>query len=234
MAARKPAKRRQSAKRRRTGGRAKAKSAPKTKTTKRVKSSRRAAAGRRRPAARANKKASVKRSAARGPRKVRGRRAQPVAARPKPAPAANPVPRVRRPVSRVLLDRERRLLPESERAEPLKPEPDERLIAAARTGHDELQQSLLDHTETGPELTAGDVDAKWEDAYAVGDEAPGGDNPTPDQDRVDDIGRALGVEYADNEELKADKKISERDRHRWELDPASSEDWPHQDKKDEK
>ena len=52
-------------------------------------------------------------------------------------------------------------------------------------------------------LTGGDVDADWEDAYAVGDEAPGGDNPTPDQDRVDDIGKALGVEYQDNEELKA-------------------------------
>ena len=44
-------------------------------------------------------------------------------------------------------------------------------------------------------MTAGDVDADWEEAYAVGDEAPGGDNPTPDQDRVDDIGKALGVEY---------------------------------------
>ena len=55
-------------------------------------------------------------------------------------------------------------------------------------------------------MTAGDVDADWEDAYAVGDEAPGGDNPTPDQDRVDDIGKALGVEYQDNEELKGGRQ----------------------------
>jgi hypothetical protein len=41
----------------------------------------------------------------------------------------------------------------------------------------------------------------------VGDEAPGGDSPTPDQDIVDDIGRAVGVEYQDNEELKGDEKI---------------------------
>jgi hypothetical protein len=108
---------------------------------------------------------------------------------------------------------------------------DERLIAAARTGHDELQQSLLEHTETSPRLTAGDVDAKWQDAYAVGDEAPGGDNPTPDQDRVDDIGRALGVQYQDDEELNPEEKVPKRDRHRWELDPASSEDWPHKDEK---
>jgi hypothetical protein len=43
---------------------------------------------------------------------------------------------------------------------------------------------------------------------------------------VDDIGRALGIEYADNEELKASEKIAERDKHRWELDPASAEDYP--------
>ena len=42
-----------------------------------------------------------------------------------------------------------------------------------------------------------------EDAYFTGEEAPGGDNPTPDQDVVDDIGKALGVTYNDNEELKA-------------------------------
>jgi hypothetical protein len=28
------------------------------------------------------------------------------------------------------------------------------------------------------------------------------------------------------EELKGAEKVSKRDRHRWELDPASSEDYP--------
>ena len=42
---------------------------------------------------------------------------------------------------------------------------------------------------------------------------------------VEDIGKALGVEYQDNEELKGSDKVAERDRHRWELDPASSEDY---------
>ncbi len=227
MAARKPAKRRQSGKQRRTGGRVKARSAPRAKTTKRVKSTRRAAPARRRPATRANnKKRSAKRAAPKGTRKVRVRAARAPVRPQSPAPP----PRVRRPVSPVLLDRERRRLPESERAEPL-PAQEDRLIAAARTGHDELQQSLLEHTETSPKLTAGDVDAKWQDAYAVGDETPGGDNPTPGQDRVDDIGRALGIQYQDNEELNPNEKILERDRHRWELDPASSEDWPHKDTK---
>ena len=92
-----------------------------------------------------------------------------------------------------------------------------------------MREARMQHNETSPELTGGDVDASWEDAYAVGDEAPGGDNPTPDQDRVDDIGKALGVQYEDSEELKAADKISERDRHRWELDPASAEDYPEHD-----
>ena len=92
-----------------------------------------------------------------------------------------------------------------------------------------MREARLHHNETSPELTGGDVDANWEDAYAVGDEAPGGDNPTPDQDRVDDIGKALGVQDNDSEELKAADKIIERDRHRWELDPASAEDYPEHD-----
>jgi hypothetical protein len=101
--------------------------------------------------------------------------------------------------------------------------------SAARTGRATLRHAKQEHTETSPALTGGDVDADWEDAYAVGDEAPGGDNPTPDQDRVDDIGRALGVEYQDNEELKGADKIAQRDRRRWELDPASSDDYTDRD-----
>jgi hypothetical protein len=76
-----------------------------------------------------------------------------------------------------------------------------------------MRERFDQHTETSPALTGGDVDADWESAYSVGDEAPGGDNPTPDQDLVDDIGRAVGVEYQDNEELKGDEKIADRDRH---------------------
>lgn len=106
----------------------------------------------------------------------------------------------------------------------------ERAPSAARSGRRELLESRLEHNETSPVMTGGDVDADWEDAYAVGDEAPGGDNPTPDQDMVDEIGKALGVVYQDNEELKGPDKIAERDRKRWELDPASAEDYRDHDK----
>lgn len=76
-----------------------------------------------------------------------------------------------------------------------------------------------------PAIAAGDVDVDVESAYFTGDEAPGGDNPAPDQEVVDEIGKALGVEYQDDEELRGSEKLTERDRHRWELDPASSEDY---------
>jgi hypothetical protein len=105
----------------------------------------------------------------------------------------------------------------------------DRSASQARSGRQEMREQIKEHTESSPALTAGDVDADWEQAYSSGDEAPGGDNPTPDQDRVDEIGHALGVEYQEGEELKGADKISERDRHRWELDPASSEDYPDRD-----
>ena len=130
------------------------------------------------------------------------------------------------------LERARRHLRDVDETVPSPPsslDPNRRAPSAARSGRQELREALREHNETGPELTAGDVDADWEDAYAVGDEAPGGDNPTPDQDRVDDIGKALGVEYQDNEPLKASEKVAERDRHRWELDPASAEDYKDRD-----
>lgn len=102
--------------------------------------------------------------------------------------------------------------------------------SAARTGRAELAEEDRNHLGMPRALTGGDVDVDVEDAYFTGDEAPGGDNTTPDQDVVDDIGRALGVEYQDNEELKTGDKVSARDKHRWELDPASSEDYPERKK----
>jgi uncharacterized protein DUF6335 len=97
--------------------------------------------------------------------------------------------------------------------------------SAARSGRAELEEALQEHTAERPVVTAGDLDADWESAYNTGDEAPGGDMPTPDQAVVEEIGTAIGLEYNDNEELKSVDKIEERDRHRWELDPASSEDY---------
>jgi hypothetical protein len=94
----------------------------------------------------------------------------------------------------------------------------DRTPSAARSGGRALHDRIEKHHETSPAMTAGDVDADWEQAYSSGDEAPGGDNMTPDQDVVDEIGAALGVEYDDDEELQGGAEISERDEHRWDED----------------
>jgi hypothetical protein len=73
-------------------------------------------------------------------------------------------------------------------------------------------------------LAAGDLDASFH-GLESGEEAPGGSNPLPDQDDVDRIGAALGVVEQDEKPLATTEKIEGRDRERWELDPASAEDF---------
>ena len=78
--------------------------------------------------------------------------------------------------------------------------------SAARTGRAELEEDRERHRGMS-DLAGGDIDVDVEDAYFTGEEAPGGDNPPPDQDIVDDIGKALGVQYEDNEELRSSDKV---------------------------
>jgi hypothetical protein len=101
----------------------------------------------------------------------------------------------------------------------------DRSASAARTGRARLRGLQDELPQTDASMAGGDVDADAQSAYFVGDEAPGGDNPTPDQDVVEEIGAAVGLQYQDAEELGAERKLEERDRRRWELDPASSEDY---------
>jgi hypothetical protein len=64
-------------------------------------------------------------------------------------------------------------------------------------------------------LRVGDPDGRVTDAAFVGDETPGGDNPTPDQNQVDDMGRAMGVQEEDSGSLRSSSEILDRrDRHR--------------------
>ena len=175
-------------------------------------------------------KAARKMTRRAAPRKA-ARKAAPKAVARKAAPrkAARKATRPAKPaVARKApaLDRARRTV----RGDDIVPTPPssldlDRTASAARSGRRQMSERLHEHNETSPALTAGDVDADWESAATVGDEAPGGDNPTPDQDVVEDIGKAVGVVYDDNEELKGEEKIIKRDKHRWELDPASSEDY---------
>lgn len=91
-------------------------------------------------------------------------------------------------------------------------------------GSEQLARKLREYHGASPILSGGDIDAAWEDVD-VGEESVGGDNPTPDQSVVEDLGRAMGLTYQDDEPLHSEEKIHERDEHRWELDPASAEDF---------
>jgi len=101
----------------------------------------------------------------------------------------------------------------------------------ASGGRQKLEEKLNEHNSLDPTLSGGDVDAAWEDTNVAGEESVGGSTPTPDQDVVDEIGEAVGLTYRDDEPLDSDKKILDRDRHRWELDPASADD--EEDEEDE-
>lgn len=80
-------------------------------------------------------------------------------------------------------------------------------------------------TSVSADLSGGDVDARWDQGESSGEETVAGSAPTPDQDIVDEIGEAIGVTYAEGEPLRVGRKEEERDEHRWELDPASAEDY---------
>jgi hypothetical protein len=109
-------------------------------------------------------------------------------------------------------------------------EPDEEVQEEFReaqrlgSGGEHLIRELREHHSRTPDLSAGDIDADWARAD-VGEETVGGSAPTPDQDIVEEVGEAVGLTYEDNEPLHTTEKVEERDRKRWELDPASSEDY---------
>ena len=108
--------------------------------------------------------------------------------------------------------------------------PDREVLARenlAEIGAQRTKQELEQHNSAGPALTGGDLDADWQGAEAVGDEAVGGHAPTPDQSVVDELGRAVGFDTEDGEELHTfEERVAERDHHRWELDRRSADTEP--------
>ena len=94
--------------------------------------------------------------------------------------------------------------------------------ARLNSGADQLREKLNEHNSKSPILSGGDIDAAWEDAD-VGEESVGGDNPTPGQDVVEELGEAVGLTYQDNEPLGGEQKLKKRDEDRWELNPSSSQ-----------
>lgn len=81
-----------------------------------------------------------------------------------------------------------------------------------------------EHSASGASTVGGDPDAMSYQAKVVGEEAVGGTTPTPDQNVVDDIGEAMGIEAIDEQPLEITERMHARDRQRAELDPLAQDD----------
>ncbi len=69
-------------------------------------------------------------------------------------------------------------------------------------------------------MLLGDPDDRVLANTYVGEDTPGGSTPTPDQNSVDEIGRAYGLQEEDSGALRsAAEVLGRRDRHRIELQP---------------
>ncbi|HUP50336.1 MAG TPA: DUF6335 family protein [Thermoanaerobaculia bacterium] len=106
-------------------------------------------------------------------------------------------------------------------------------VPDVKAGSARLANRLREDGAADPAITAGDVDANWANAQFSGEETAVGSTPTPDQSVVDEVGRSVGVTYQDDETLKFGEKERERDKKRFELDPASSDDWAERNRRND-
>ena len=88
-----------------------------------------------------------------------------------------------------------------------------------------ILESLTDWDTDVAEIDDLDADLFENEQHAAG---PLG---SIDPDMLDELGAAMGLSYEDDEELWLGTKEASRDSHRWELDPASAEDWSERKKK---
>lgn len=88
-----------------------------------------------------------------------------------------------------------------------------------------MREARRQYNAVSPELSGGDVDAAWSQAEGTAEETVGGTAPTPDQDIVDEVAAAVGIEMDDRSFLRTNDMLEERDDRRWELDPMSSDDY---------
>ena len=92
-------------------------------------------------------------------------------------------------------------------------------------GGTEIEEKANQYNATNPSLTGGDVDAYWEGANSVGDEAVGGTVATPGKNVTEELEKAVGLEMDDRQPLQTNDILDRRDNNRWELDPESSADY---------
>ena len=136
-----------------------------------------------------------------------------------------------RPIHALSLDRNRRHLPEFEDNVPTPPSSLDldRTPSAAQSGRPGMRDARMHHNEVSPEITGGDVDASWEDAYRSATKRRGATTRRPIRTASMTSAKRWASSTEDSEELKAARQVAERDRHRWELDPASADDYPEHD-----
>jgi hypothetical protein len=92
------------------------------------------------------------------------------------------------------------------------------------TGLGHVVRSLrMPHLDRG-NLSGGDLDDDWYQAEVVGEEAVGGDNPTPDQNVTEGLLQSMGIASVDGRPVATVRNFSGRDQRRWELNPDSAED----------
>jgi Family of unknown function (DUF6335) len=71
------------------------------------------------------------------------------------------------------------------------------------------------------------ADDAEDDAYRAevnGDEAVGGSTAVPSQNDTEELAEAVGIVVDDDTPLDTEEMLEDRDRDRWELDPASAID----------
>ncbi|MBZ5715635.1 DUF6335 family protein [Nannocystis pusilla] len=121
------------------------------------------------------------------------------------------------------------LMSESEEGE--EPRHDESLTAiAGETLRSGVFPERVEEKVPGQDdvLRAGDPDVDPLGNLFSGEELPGASDPTPDQNNVDEIGRAAGISEEDDDRASGAglrtpaELLDERDVRRWELDPRSS------------
>jgi hypothetical protein len=89
--------------------------------------------------------------------------------------------------------------------------------------HSQPNFNRNEYNEVSP--SGDNIDAARFQVEVSGEEGVGGTAPTPDQDIVDELGAAVGLEMDDKTDLRTTDALEQRDAKRWELEPKSSEDY---------
>ncbi len=79
-------------------------------------------------------------------------------------------------------------------------------------------------TQNSADLIEGDPDIDPYLAEVDGDEAVGGTTAMPEQNDIDELGSAAGIDLPDGGMLHTTQMLERRDSDRWELDPDSVAD----------